>query len=486
MPQIINTNIASLNAQRNLEISQGAIQTSLERLSTGLRINTAKDDVAGFAMVDRFTSQIRGLNQAARNANDGISVLQVAEGAMGESINILQRLRELAIQATNGTYTVADRDNFNKEVAQLQQELTRIADTTQFGTQKLLDGSFGQQSLQIGANAEETIDINLGSGFAAEDNSGGFAVTAEKLEGFSDKSRTTSFTANPGDSITLSAIGGSSKTISLTDGISARDLATAYNGLAELSGVKATTEINIGNFPTSAGDVISITVGEITFSATASSGNSSADIATKLLTDLEQKGGPPTGVTITADGSGGLDIIDTDGDNLAYKLDLTSSSKITINDVEFGDVDAGVFEITAIHTGSLDFTNAVSTRDIELEFAGIVSGGAITLGDPLSVASIDLSTAEGAQQAIGITDAAITTINNSRADIAAIQNRLESTISNLSNISENISAARSQIQDADFAEETANLTRNQILQQAGISILSQANALPQQILALLQ
>ncbi|WP_339339770.1 flagellin [uncultured Oceanicoccus sp.] len=484
MPQIINTNIASLNAQRNLEISQGAIQTSLERLSTGLRINTAKDDVAGFAMVDRFTSQIRGLNQAARNANDGISVLQVAEGAMGESINILQRLRELAIQATNGTYTVADRDNFNKEVAQLQQELTRIADTTQFGTQRLLDGSFGQQSLQIGANAEETIDINLGSGFAAEDNSGGFAVTAEKLEGFSDKSRTTSFTANPGDSITLSAIGGSSKTISLTDGISARDLATAYNGLAELSGVKATTEINIGNFPTSAGDVISIMVGKITFSATASSGNSSADIATKLLTDLEQKGGPPTGVTITADGSGGLDIIDTDGDNLAYELDLTSSSKITINDVEFGG--GGDFEITLIHTGSLDFTNAVSTRDIELEFAGIVSGGAITLGDPLSVASIDLSTAEGAQQAIGITDAAITTINNSRADIAAIQNRLESTISNLSNISENISAARSQIQDADFAEETANLTRNQILQQAGISILSQANALPQQILALLQ
>ena len=485
MPQIINTNIASLNAQRNLEISQGAIQTSLERLSTGLRINTAKDDVAGFAMVDRFTSQIRGLNQAARNANDGISVLQVAEGATGESINILQRLRELAIQATNGTYTVADRDNFNKEVAQLQQELTRIADTTQFGTQKLLDGSFGQRSLQIGANAEETIDINLGSGFAAEDL-GGYAVTAAKLEGFSDKSRTTSFTPNPGDSITLSAIGGSSKTISLTDGISARDLATAYNGLAELSGVKATTEINIGNFPTSAGDVISITVGEITFSATASSSNSSADIATKLLTDLEQAGGPPTGVTITADGSGGLDIIDTDGDNLAYKLDLTSSSKITINDVEFGDVDAGVFEITAIHTGSLDFTNAVSTRNIELEFIGIVSGGAITLGDSLSVASIDLSTAEGAQQAIGITDAAITTINNSRADIAAIQNRLESTISNLSNISENISAARSQIQDADFAEETANLTRNQILQQAGISILSQANALPQQILALLQ
>ena len=225
-------------------------------------------------------------------------------------------------------------------------------------------------------------------------------------------------------------------------------------------------------------------VGKITFSATASSGNSSADIATKLLTDLEQKGGPPTGVTITADGSGGLDIIDTDGDNLAYELDLTSSSKITINDVEFGG--GGDFEITLIHTGSLDFTNAVSTRDIELEFAGIVSGGAITLGDPLSVASIDLSTAEGAQQAIGITDAAITTINNSRADIAAIQNRLESTISNLSNISENISAARSQIQDADFAEETANLTRNQILQQAGISILSQANALPQQILALLQ
>lgn len=482
MPQIINTNIASLNAQRNLEISQGAIQTSLERLSTGLRINTAKDDVAGFAMVDRFTSQIRGLNQAARNANDGISVLQVAEGAMGESINILQRLRELAIQATNGTYTVADRDNFNKEVAQLQQELTRIADTTRFGTQRLLDGSFGQQSLQIGANAEETIDINLGSGFAAEDNSGGFAVTAAELNGFSENTAT-GFTANPGDSITLSAVGGSSTTISLTDGLSAKDLATAYNGLAELSGVKATTEINIRNLPTSAGDIVSLKVGEVPFSATASIGSTSDSMVTALLTDLERAGGPPTGVTITADGNGGLDIIDTDGDDLAFKLDLSDSAGgITFNDDQ---LPAG-FDTTLIRTGSLDFTNAVSTRNIELEIAGIVSGGAITLGDPLSVASIDLSTAEGAQQAIGITDAAITTINNSRADIAAIQNRLESTISNLSNISENISAARSQIQDADFAEETANLTRNQILQQAGISILSQANALPQQILALLQ
>ena len=148
MPQVINTNVASLNAQRNLDKSQGALQTSLQRLSSGLRINSAKDDAAGLAIVDRFTSQIRGLNQAARNANDGISISQVAEGALNESTNILQRMRELAIQSANGSNSDADRTNLNKEVIQLQEELTRIADTTRFGTQKILDGSFGAQSFQ--------------------------------------------------------------------------------------------------------------------------------------------------------------------------------------------------------------------------------------------------------------------------------------------------------------------------------------------------
>ena len=485
MPQIINTNIASLNAQHNLDKSQGALQTSLQRLSSGLRINSAKDDVAGFAMVDRFTSQIRGLNQAARNANTGISVSQVAEGAMAESTNILQRMRELAIQSANGTYSSADRANLNKEVVQLQEELTRIADTTRFGTQKLLDGSFGQQSLQVGANANETIDLNLDSGFAAADL-GGYAVSAAALTGFSNTASTSGFTASAGDSITLSADGGSSTRISLTDGLSAKDLATAYNGLAELSGVKATTQMGVGFFTTSAGDVVSMTVGGVNFSTTASAGSTSATIVTELLTALETAGGPPAGVTIAAaeNNNDNLVITDTDGDNLTVNLDLSDGSATGVFNGNLQQ-SAGS-NTTLIGTGALDFTDAVSTKAITLSFVGDVSGGAITLGEQLSVASINLSTVEGAQRAIGITDAAIDTINNARASLGAIQNRLESTISNLTNISENISAARSRVADADFAAETASLTRNQILQQASISVLSQANALPQQVLALLQ
>lgn len=483
MPQIINTNIASLNAQRNLDKSQGALQTSLQRLSSGLRINSAKDDVAGFAMVDRFTSQIRGLNQAARNANTGISVSQVAEGAMAESTNILQRMRELAIQSANGTYSSADRENLNKEVVQLQEELTRIADTTRFGTQKLLDGSFGQQSLQVGANANETIDLNLDSSFAAADL-GGYAVSAADLTGFSNTASSTGFTASAGDSITLSAVGGSSTKISLTDGLSAKDLATAYNGLAELSGVKATTQMGVGGFTTSAGDVVSMTVGGVNFSTTASAGSTPATIVTGLLTALEAAGGPPAGVTIAvSSNSNNLVITDTNGDNLTVNLDLSDGSATGFFN---GSLQSAGSNTTLIGTGALDFTDAVSTKAITLSFVGDVSGGAITLGEQLSVASINLSTVEDAQRAIGITDAAIDTINNARASLGAIQNRLESTISNLTNISENISAARSRVADADFAAETASLTRNQILQQASISVLSQANALPQQVLALLQ
>ena len=229
-----------------------------------------------------------------------------------------------------------------------------------------------------------------------------------------------------------------------------------------------------------------MTVGGVNFNTTASAGSTSASTVTGLLTALEVAGGPPTGVTIAANNAGdGLVITDTDGDDLRYKIDLSGvggGGGATLNGTS---LSAG-FNTPLTHTGSLDFTNAVSTKAITLSFVGDVSGGAITLGEQLSVASINLSTVEGAQRAIGITDAAIDTINNARASLGAIQNRLESTISNLTNISENISAARSRVADADFAAETASLTRNQILQQASISILSQANALPQQVLALLQ
>ncbi|MCQ4299524.1 flagellin domain-containing protein [Pseudomonas songnenensis] len=274
MALTVNTNVASLNTQRNLNTSSRALDTSLQRLSTGSRINSAKDDAAGLQISNRLTSQINGLNVAARNANDGISMAQVTEGALQQSTNILQRMRELSLQSANGSNSAEDRASLQLEVVQLQEELTRIAETTSFGTQKLLDGSLGSVDFQVGANANEVISVDFG--------------------------------------------------------------------------------------------------------------------------------------------------------------------------------------------------------DDAFDAAG------------LGVDAVDISDVDGSQDAIAAIDAALQQIDDQRSALGAVQNRFENTISNLQNIAENVSASRGRIQDTDFAAETANLSKNQVLQQAGTAILAQANQLPQAVLSLLR
>ncbi|MEE8058014.1 MAG: flagellin [Pseudomonadales bacterium] len=516
MPQVINTNVASLNAQRNLDKSQTALQTSLQRLASGLRVNSAKDDAAGLAIIDRFTSQIRGLNQAARNANDGISISQVAEGALGESTNILQRIRELAIQSANGSNSSADRANLNKEVVQLQAELTRIADTSRFGTQKLLDGSFGSQTFQVGAVANETIDVSLTQSFQANQiGLRGFAITAtttanytpDEINGLFNLANVTGFSAG---SKTLT-VGGEG--ISLTDAMSAKDLAARYNSTDALSGVgsSAVVAVTAGAATASAaGDTITVQINSFSsFSITLIDAETAASIATRLDTAIAGVSGLSSAlsnanITFTASGAD-LIFTDTDGDNIQVAVTLadgsTAAGSVAVTIAGYSDATTketgetvsvnATGSISTLSTGFLDFSSAVSNVTTSLTVAGTVTGlanltAATTETLASTVSGIDISTAAGAQSALETVDGAIQTIDDTRADLGAIQNRLESTISNLTNIVENVSAARSRVQDADFASETAALTKNQILQQAGISVLSQANTLPQQVLSLLQ
>lgn len=517
MPQVINTNVASLNAQRNLDKSQGALQTSLQRLSSGLRVNSAKDDAAGLAIIDRFTSQIRGLSQAARNANDGISISQVAEGALSESTNILQRIRELAIQSANGSNSSDDRVNLNKEVEQLQAELTRIADTTRFGTNNILNGTFGSSSFQVGANANETITVDLTQDFSAETlgvesivGSAAFTVSSSNVA-FTGLNGVSTSGIGSGTSITITGVATGSATIS--SGASAKDVASAINSAYDTATGQTSSSIAAAGTASlaivlsagtgvTAGQQFSLTVAGDTAAVTLNSGGENLAVAVAAqLTALTNS------ATITINSAAStITIVDADGDNIDFSftgvdanitavaggsitasgantatVTATEVGSVTISSsaVSLSGVDSGITGLSVSGTGGFNSADlAISTPTFTSVSVGIATGQAVS--------DVNISTASGAQSALAIVDAAITTIVDSRADLGAIQNRLESTISNLTSIVENVSAARSRVQDADFAAETASLTRNQILQQAGISVLSQANTLPQQVLSLLQ
>lgn len=395
MALTVNSNIASLNAQRNLSSSSNNLSTSLERLSSGSRINSAKDDAAGLQISNRLSSQISGLGVAVKNANDGISIAQTAEGALQESTNILQRMRDLALQSANGSNSNDDRDSLQKEVVQLKAELDRISETTSFGNKKLLDGSFGTQQFQVGANANETISVSVGK----SDTEGLIGSIAAKQGVKGTIASTTVGTVVPGDigdvKIQLAGDRGSIE-FSVIEGDTATSIADRINSKG-LPGLKA--ELNVG--------------------ATAFSLVSTVE-DTQVLTQAE--------ITITG-----------------------TAATLT-----------AVFATTTATT-AVDNTPATSG----------------------TVASVDISDAAGAQRAVQIIDGAIGQIDAQRASLGAIQNRFDSTISNLQNISENASAARGRIVDTDYAAESANLAKNQIMQQAGTAMLAQANQLPQAVLSLL-
>lgn len=378
MAQTINTNVASLNAQRNLNRSQGLLNQSLERLSTGLRINSAKDDAAGLAISERFTTQIRGLNQAVRNASDGISLAQTAESALAELTNNLQRIRELAVQSANASNSASDREALDAEVQQRIAEVDRIAKQTNFNGVKVLDGSFGTATFQVGANVGETISVGLTT------------------------------------DVTAAAIG----TVNTVTG-AAFDMTVVDDDV--------TIEFE---------DADTNSLGTVVVAA-----ESSVQEAVDAINNANI-----SGISAFVNGDDQIQI-------------LSSVGAVTMAE-------------TAVGANTLGLDTLVTADE---------TAGATTTLEGVTVASV-----ADANFAIARIDSALTDVNGLRGDLGAIQNRFESTIINLQTVSENLAASRGRIQDADFAAETAALTKAQILQQAGVSVLAQANAQPQLALSLLQ
>jgi flagellin len=489
MPQIINSNIASLNAQRNLNKSQNALQTSLQRLSSGLRINSAKDDAAGLAISERFTTQIRGLNQAARNANDGISLAQTAEGALGEIGNNLQRLRELAVQSANATNSASDRASLQAEASQLTAEITRVASQTQFNGLNLLDGSFTTQSFQVGANANQVISVSsiadsrasaLGSHVLVTN---GTAVAPAAGSVVVDTAVNTAANGNgvtAEANLTITTSAGTTSAISYAADSSAAQIASAINSAAAGIGVTATASNSTTLAGLSAAGTVTFSLNGQAISAAVADQNDLSNLVS-AINGVQGTTGVTAAFTSTSS-KNSITLSTTDGRNIVvsgYGNTGAVGATMTVggSTVTEGGTDS------AIVTGSVSLASSKGALSVANSNADVFGA---TNSSFTSVAALDISSATGAQNAIAALDAALGQVNSSRGDLGAYQNRFSSAIANLQTTAENLTASRSRIQDADFAAETAELTRAQILQQAGVSILAQANALPQNVLALLQ
>jgi flagellin len=611
---VINTNIMSLNAQRNLAASQGSLQTALQRLSSGLRINSAKDDAAGLAISDRMTTQIRGMDVAVRNANNGVSLAQTAEGAMSTIGDNLQRIRELALQSANSTNSSSDRQALNSEVQQLISEIGRVSSTTQFNGLNLLDGSFSAAQFQVGANANQTINVSIagastdilgsygGTGTAV--STGGFtsantlvingttispsvdrstqsagwtaASAAAKAAAINAATPTTGVGAtatttvtgaapiagaglNAGD-LTINGVSLGGIAAQSTAAGQGQQVASAINAITAQTGVGATYDTASGKLTLTSteGRDISLTAGSAAGATrilnatglTSTVGGTAAVAGTDTLafgtTATNGQTAVINGITFTFDdtvgantntvvdathvtvgfvNTAGLQTAATAGGNLvsainAAKADSRTSAALVpvsasgTSTVTLTDSRAGL-AATVGRTLSTTLTGVTATQDVTGSdyVAGTLSnttGGTLTLNSSKSftltgsgtgladagfsaltvgltkLSSVAIDTVTGANNAIAVLDAALAQVDSQRADLGAVQNRLSSTVTNLQATSENLSQARSRILDTDFAAETANLTRAQILQQAGTAMLAQANAVPNTVLTLLR
>ena len=484
MASTINTNIQSLTAQRNLSMSQSSLSTSMQRLSSGLRINSAKDDAAGLAISDRMTSQIRGLTQAARNSNDAISLTQTAEGALGSISGNLQRIRELAVQSANGTNSASDREAIQNEVTQLTSEINRVATTTQFNGLNLLDGTLTGTQFQVGANANQIITVGVGSAKAAD--LGNNTLTSSTATGALSEAVLAAVNNTAAQELTLNG-NGATATVNVLDNESAKSIAGKINTNTETTGITATAKTTATISGVTAGAISFTLQGAnttaVAISATVSDANDLSAIAKAINAQSSL-----TNITATSDKAGKLVLTDLDGNDI--KIDSTQAAAgdgigTALVTGSTGAATAALGTATATIGGGLTF-DGKSGFSIATD-TGTTLLGAASNGSTLStVAALTVSTVDGSNKALKVVDAALAQISDQRAALGAVQNRFESTVTNLQTSSENLSASRSRIQDADFAAETANLSRSQILQQAGTAMVAQANQLPQGVLALLR
>ena len=469
MASIINTNLSSLNAQRNLSSSQSSLSTAMQRLSSGLRINSAKDDAAGLAIAERMTSQIRGTTQAARNANDGISLAQTAEGALSTVGNNLQRIRELSVQSANATNSASDRAALQAEVTQLSAEIDRVSTQTSFNGINLLDGSFSNKTFQVGATAGQTITI---AGIASARSSSlgkytGFNQTAASI-GTANSTPSSKTLTVGGSSISLGSIANDAKAIAgalnnsgVSGLVATANAAKAVGQAAAITGTAGDVDIlNIN------GTAVSLTNGG---TAAANRDNALAAINAQSAS---------TGVRASYNGTS-IDLVADDGRNIKTTFTAGGSASGTEADYSLGA--AG----TTGGTVNINYSAGPGVSGSLAVSGSPAIGGAIG-STGTTVNAIDISTVAGATNALASIDAALDQVNSSRADLGAIQNRFSSTVDNLTTTTENVTASRSRIQDADFAAETANLSRAQVLQQAGTAMVAQANQSPQSVLSLLK
>jgi flagellin len=472
----INTNLVSLNAQRNADRTQNELSTAIARLSSGLRINSARDDAAGLAIAERFTAQVRGTNQAARNANDGISLAQTAEGALASVSANLQRIRELAVQSANATNSASDRAALQSEVAQLQAEIDRVATQTAFNGTKLLDGSFAAQSFQVGANVGETISVS--SIASARTNAlGGY-------QGYNLSNLSIGTASSTAAALTVTVGGGATVALG-TVAVDAKAIAAAINS-GNVAGLSATANATsraagtsaAGSASASGTAVYTINGVAINIAGGIGAGALATNRANAVAAINAQSAA--TGVTASDNGSG-VSLAAADGRNITTSYAVGGFTASTV--ANFGLNTDGTFGSTV----NVGYTAPTGTTGnvVFAQTAGFNNTTAIA-ATGTAVGALDITSVAGANAALSSIDAALSTVNSSRASLGAIQNRFQSTIENLQTASENLSAARSRIQDADFAAETAALSRAQVLQQAGTAMVAQANQLPNQVLTLLR
>ena len=476
MSLVINTNIMSLDAQKNLQTSGNALATALQRLSSGMRINSAKDDAAGLAIADRFTSQINGLNQAARNANDGISLAQTGEGALQQVTSNLQRIRELAVQSLNATNSSSDRQALDAEVQQLKSEIDRVAQTTSFNGVKLLDGSFSSQTFQVGANQGETISVSAisSSRTSALGQSYGASQAGTTLTAATGVTAAGQFTINGTDVYAGSTIAGNAK-----------DIAAAINSKG-ITGVTATAGATtaVGTYTTAVttGGNTTLTINGIAMTV-AVTGVQATDVANALT--AIQSNSAATGVTATNNG-GALTLSASDGRNITVAFNTGTATAAALSDLGLGG--AGV-TATNFASYSLAYTGTSQLVIAGTAAAGVKGQANVTLASTATgtaVSNIDVTNVTNANATLSSADAALQQVDTIRAALGAYQNRFQSAINSIQTTAQNLTASRSRIQDADFASETANLTKAQILQQAGTAMVAQANTAPQNVLSLLK
>ncbi|MEK6748877.1 MAG: flagellin [Pseudomonadota bacterium] len=479
MPSPINTNIPSLFAQRTLDATDASTRTSMQRLSSAKRVNSARDDAAGLAIIERMAAQLQGTAAGMRNANDGVSLAQVAEGALQEAGGNLQRIRELAVQSINSTNSAADRQALQAEVSQLAAGLQDIAGQTQFNGQKILDGSFNTALFQVGANVNDTLAANTKNFNTDQYGDNRIAGVASSVGAASR--------IGAAGSVDITGATGSS-TINYAAGASAQTIAQSINQTSGTTGVTANAQTQVDvNFSAAGSYVLNLSAGNgapttVSFNLGADTGVASLSQAASAFNDVSNK----TGVvaSVKADGSG-ITLTDAQGQNVSLSDTDTANSGNVV-------VQGGGSSMTLVADNVVD--TAVATGQVQLDsnaaFSATGTAGAVlanaSQGSQLQdVASLDVSTAQNATNALSIVDAALDNVASQRASFGALMSKFESSVRSSENRYENLAGARSRIQDADYAKETAALARARLLKKSGIAALSHANVTPQMTLALL-